>query len=146
MQGDMQTFCDNISMSDIDWKDWMMRAGLTAGVAAVSSYLLTADGGGQVDLFGVRLPGSAIIGASAGVGSLSADLAHKYIFPLVPHNERFDKLESVALSAGASGLGCYAGSALIGGNPKLFHALAIGGCSFVASDYAYGMIKPVQLM
>lgn len=122
----------------IDWNDWLMKAGLTGVTAALAAYVVTGDNAGRtINVLGMDLPGVAVIGLGGAAGSLTADMAHQWIFPLIPNNEKYDRAEAAALSVGAAGAGCYIASSLLGPSPALLPSIAIGSGSFIASDYVY---------
>jgi hypothetical protein len=76
------------------------------------------------------------MGIGAAAGSLSADLAHKYLIPHIPANQKYEKAEFAAISVVASGLGTYLVSNLIGG-AKISLAIALGAGSYISGDYIY---------
>ena len=124
------------SMGPIDWKDWLMRAGIVGGVASAASIALfpTVD----VDVGGVRVPSWSVVGLGAAGGALAASAAHQWVFPLVPHDMRYDAAETAAVSIGASGAGSYIAGSMFGNASPLL--AAVGAASFVAGDYAHSKI------
>ena len=131
MNSDMQS----VSPSSPDYKKWATRAALTGAIATVASYAILGAKG-DVTVGGMTMPGAIPAGLGEAAGSLIADGAHQWIFPMIPHDEKYDRMEAVALSVAASGLGTYAASSLIG-NPDMLKAILLGSGSFVASDYTY---------
>jgi hypothetical protein len=128
----------DVSTPPIDWKEWLTKASLTGLVAAAGSYVLAGDSGRSFNLAGVGIPGYVIMGLGGAAGSLSADMAHQWVFPFIPHNAKYDKAEAAALSVAASGLGFYAAGLVLGPSaPALLPSMAIGSGSFLVSDYAW---------
>lgn len=118
----------------VEWKEILMKGGLTGVVAGVAGSVLF--GTDPVDIMGRSIPGAIPMAFGAAAGSVAADLTHKYVFPLIPHNEKYDKMEAISLSVGAAGLGTYAASSLFA-KPALVPSLALGASSFVLSDWTY---------
>ena len=95
-------------------------------------------------MFGTQLPAIVPLGIGCAAGSLSADVAHQFIFPLIPHSEKYDAMEATALSIGASGAGAAIATLVLGFQPNLRTFLA-GSGSYVAWDYAYHrFLKPMS--
>ena len=139
MDHDGMTNNSSSSLSNIDWKDWLMRAGMTGAVATAASFALfpTVD----IDVNGMKLPSYAVIGVGAASGSLAASAAHEWIYPMIPHDAKWDSAETAALSIGAAGLGAYGAVSLFGNaNPML---IAVGGGAYAAGDYIHAKMMPM---
>jgi hypothetical protein len=114
------------------WKDLAVKAAATAAVAGVAASFLVEPA--QVSLLGMQMSSTVGIAAGAAAGSVVADLAHNYVLPLIPHNQKYEKMEHAALSVGASGGGAYLATSLMG-NASFLPIFAIGAGSYVAADY-----------
>jgi hypothetical protein len=84
----------------------------------------------------MQVPGLVAIGLGAAAGSLSADLAHKYIMPHIIANQKYKKAEFAAISIIASGAGTFAVSNLLGSTPMV-PTFAVGAGSYIFGDYIY---------
>jgi hypothetical protein len=84
----------------------------------------------------MKVPGSVAMGLGAAVGSLSADLTHKYVMPHIPANQKYEKAEFAIISVVASGVGTFAVSNLLGSAPMI-PAFALGAGSYISRDYLY---------
>jgi hypothetical protein len=120
--------------SEIEWKELLTKSVATGAIAALASMLLFENE--SIPVTGIKLPGSVAIGLGAAAGSLSADLAHKYIMPHIPANKKYEKAEFAAISVAASGLGTFAVSNLIG-SALMAPTFAIGAGSYISGDYIY---------
>lgn len=120
-----------------DFKQWLVKSVGTGAVAAAASYFLLGEQR-NISIMGRDMPSVIPIGLGAAAGSLTADMAHQWIFPLIHASEKYDKAEAAALGVASAGLGTYvATSVLGGGSPAILPALLVGGGSYVAADYAY---------
>lgn len=123
-------------VQDAPWKEWAVKAGLTGGIAAVSAAVLFQSD--SINLMGVTVPAAAVIGLGAAGGSVVADLAHQYVLPHIPGNEKLADKEAALLSVVASGLGSYAATRLIGNSGfAIIPTVGVGAGSFLAGDYVY---------
>lgn len=120
--------------ADIPWKEWLIKAGGAGLIAAVASAVFLKNE--NVPVFGMSIPSAALNGAVVATASIGADLAHQYVLPLIPHNDKYAQFESVGLAIAASGGGTYVVGKFLG-EPALLPAFALGAASFVASDYLY---------
>ena len=118
----------------VDWSKWLMKAGGTGLAAAVVLWLLGERD--SVEVMGQSLPIVIPLGAGCAVGSLSADIAHQYVLPLIPHNEKYQQMEATALSVAASGAGTTIAALLLGFNPNVKTFIA-GSASYVGYDFLY---------
>jgi hypothetical protein len=82
--------------SEILWKKLLTKGVATGAIAAVAGMLLFEDK--SLYVAGVQVPGAIAMGLGAAAGSVSADLAHKYIMPHIPANQKYEKAEFAALS------------------------------------------------
>lgn len=119
----------------VEWKEILGKAALTGAIAGVAASFLTS--GSSVSIAGMSMPGAVGAGLGCAAGSITGDLAHKYILPQNSQNQKFINMESTAISVGASIAGAYLGMAAIGGPVPITTAAILGGGSFVASDYTY---------
>lgn len=131
---------DNIEMtpsttpSDVAWKEILTKATLTAAIAGTAAAFLIEPG--SIDLAGMSVPQAAAIGLGAAGGSIAGDLAHKYILPHIPQNEKYLGVESAAVSITAAVVGAYLGMNTIDAIPPMVPVL-LGGGAYIASDYVY---------
>lgn len=119
---------------DMNWKASLYKAGVSAAFGAAGSYFLLGETA-SVPVGGVNVPSPVLVGGACGAGSVAADLAHMYVLPNIPQNEKFVKMESAALGLAASGLGTYGVMRLSGATSGGPTAVAIGAASFLAADY-----------
>lgn len=123
--------------SGICWKEIATKAALTGALAGAAASVLVG-GDSSVPFIGMQLPTSVAVGLGCAAGSVTGDLAHKYVLPHIPQNQKFQGVETIAISAGASILGAYA--ATMGTGLPLTTVALLGGGSFVGSDYVYHQI------
>jgi hypothetical protein len=121
-------------VGEIEWKELLTKGAATGAIAALAGMLLFEDK--ALVIAGMRVPGSVAMGLGAAAGSLSADLAHKYVMPHIPANQKYEKAEFAIISVAASGLGTFAVSNLIGSAPMV-PAFALGAGSYISGDYLY---------
>lgn len=120
--------------SSVAWKEVLYKASLTAVIAGTAAAFLIPSG--SVSIAGMSVPQSAAIGLGAAGGSIAGDLAHNYILPHIPQNEKYLAAESAAVSIGAAMGGAYLAMSMMGDIP-ITTPLLLGGGSYVAADYAY---------
>ena len=118
----------------IDWSKWLLKSAGTGLAAVVVLWLLGERD--SVQVMGQSLPVVLPLGAGCAIGSLSADIAHAYVLPMIPHNEKYQEYEAVALSVAASGAGTSIAALLLGFNPNI-KTFLVGSSSYVAWDFLY---------
>jgi hypothetical protein len=119
---------------EVEWKELLTKGIATGVIAALAGMLLFENE--SIYIAGIKLPGSVAMGLGATAGSLSANLAHKYIMPHIPANQKYEKAEFAAIFNAASGLGTFAVSNLIGSAP-MAPAFALGTGSYISGNYIY---------
>lgn len=119
-------------MHKMDWT----KAGLTAVIGSLGSVLM-GEKDTVISVLGVNLPAPVAIGGVVGAASIGSELAHDYILPHIPKNERFVNLESSALAVGSAG-GLTAAILTYAGAPRenWANSFALGGGSVVLGQYA----------
>ena len=119
-------------MHKMDWT----KAGLTAVIGSLGSVLM-GEKDTSVNLFNVNVPAPVAIGIVVGGASIGSELAHDYILPHIPKNERFVNLESSALAVGTAG-GLTTAILTYAGAPRENWAKSfmLGGGSVVLGQYA----------
>lgn len=123
------------SPMDVAWKDIATKAALTAAVGGVAGMLLV-PGGGSVSVLGMQVPQYVGLGIGAGIGSVAGDLAHNYVLPHIPQDQKWIGVETAAVSVGAAAAGAYVGMSMFGSVP-IMTPLLIGGGSYIGADYLY---------
>lgn len=126
---------------DVAWKEILTKATLTAALAGAAAAFLVPSG--SVSIAGMSVPQAAAIGLGAAGGSVVGDLAHKYILPHIPQNEKYIGAESAAVSIAGSVAGAYLGMNMMGDTPFITAAL-LGGGSYVTSDYLFHHVIDVS--
>ena len=119
---------------DVAWKEILTKATLTAALAGAAAAFLVPSG--SVSIAGMSVPQAAAIGLGAAGGSVVGDLAHKYVLPHIPQNEKYIGVESAAVSIAGSIAGAYLGMNMIGETPLITAAL-LGGGSYIGADFLY---------
>lgn len=132
MEQPMQT--SSVSPAELPWKEWVTKGAATGIIAGIARMLLFEDK--SLFVARVRVPGAIAMGIGAAAGSVGTNLAHQYILPMIPHNQKYEKMESAAIALVASGLGTYAATNLLG-NAAFGPAFAVGAGSYLAGDYAW---------
>jgi hypothetical protein len=130
---------DNPEMSSystmsVEWKEILTKAALTGVIAGSAAALLVP--GGSVTVAGMSVPGPVAIGLGASFGSWTGDLAHKFVLPYIPQSQKYQGIESAAISVGGAVAGSYLALSMMGEVP-IQTAIFLGGGAFVAGDYAY---------
>ncbi len=120
--------------TDVDWKEMASKAALTGAIATAASFLLVGDG--PASFGGISIPSSLALGLGAAGGSVVGDLAHQYVLPHIPQDQKYLGIESAAISIGAAAGGAYLASSMFGDYPAIT-PLVIGGASYASSDYVY---------
>lgn len=125
------------------WKDALYKAGLTAGVAGIASMFLFNDG--RINVMGTYMPVAVPVALGAATGSLVGDLAHSYIIPHIPVAQKYQAIESAAVSVGAAGAGTYLAANLFqNANPLVM--VAVGGGSYIAGEYLEKYMKQSKML
>lgn len=132
-QDDLEFSAPNTPV-DVAWKEIATKAALTAAIAGVAATFLLSEG--SASIAGMSVPQSVAIGLGAATGSVAGDLAHKYVLPHIPQNQKYMGAESAAVSIVASIAGAYVGMSMIGDVP-INNAIFLGGGSYVMSDYVF---------
>ena len=118
------------TMSAANYKLWLHKAGFAGAIAAGASFALFHSP--PVEIAGVSVPIWAAVGLAVGTASIGSSAAHEWVFPMIPHDMKYDALKSSGLAIGTSGLASYGvGSMLGAASPLLF---AVGAGSYVAGD------------
>lgn len=120
--------------SNVPWKEIVTKAGLTAVVAGTAAALLLPQGTASVA--GMPIPGSVAIGLGAATGSVVGDLTHKYVLPHIPQSEKYQGIETAAVSLIGASIGSYVGMRSIGEVP-IMTPILLGGGSYFAADYIF---------
>lgn len=124
-----------------DMKQLATKSLLTGAVNGLTSFILF--GNQDVSIMGMSIP-SYIASGLGGVGSsVAADVAHNYLMPHIPVNQKYDALESAALGIGISGATNYLLLAPAGVDPMLGFALGAG--TYVASDFIWLQYVNVEM-
>jgi hypothetical protein len=122
--------------------DETIKALMTAAIGAVGSIVLMGEGDTKVPIFGIDIPAPILIGAATGLSSFGADLAHDYVLPHIPKNEKLVNMEAAALSIGAGAIGTtgilYYGTGMPLSN--WMNSSLLGGGSVVLGDYAHSKL------
>lgn len=134
-QNDNPEISNSRAPMDVAWKDIATKAALTAAVGGVAGMLLV-PGDARVSLLGMQLPQYFGLGIGAGIGSVAGDLAHNYVLPHIPQNQKWIGVETAAVSVGAAAAGAYFGMSMFGEVP-IMTPLLIGGGSYVGADYLF---------
>lgn len=120
--------------NEVAWKEIITKGLATGVVAGVAGAVFF--GTNNVVIMGKSIPVVVPMALGAASGAVAADLVHKFAFPLIPHNAKYEKMEAATLSIAAAGLGTYAASSLFG-PANLTNSLILGCGSFVASDFLW---------
>ena len=89
-------------------RDYSFKAGLAGLTMGVGSVLLFGESGGR-NIYGMNIPAYIPIAVAGGVSSIAGDLAHDYVLPHIPQNEKMKNVESAGLNFATSG-GAFVGS------------------------------------
>ncbi len=129
MSGDM-----NKSDDQVNWMQLLEKGLLTGAIAGMAGALMF--GTDNIVIMGKSVPGVLPMAVGAAAGSMVGDLAHMYILPQIPHNQKYEKMESATISVAAAAAGTYVASSLFG-PVQVVPSLALGAGSYVAADWAY---------
>ena len=124
-----------------DMKQLATKSLLTGAVNGITSFILF--GNQDVSVMGMNMP-SYIVSGLGGVGSsVAADLAHNYIMPHIPVNQKYDAIESAALGIGISGGVNYLLMAPLGSS--MADSFLLGAGTYVAADYVWLQYVNVEM-
>lgn len=116
-------------------KEKLVKGAIAGGIAGVASAVLFNESG-NTNLFGLNMPIPVAIGLTNGSASVGADLAHEYIFPYIPGNQKYAQLESAALGLGVAGVGTAWLLGREGLSPSTFmNGAVLGAGSYAAADW-----------
>lgn len=120
------------------------KAGVTGALAGVGSMVWKGETLNHViPIGGMNISAPVAVGAAAAAGSVTADLAHTYVFPHIPGNDKFGRIESAALGISSSGLGCMGVMNYFGGSGESsMDSFILGAASYVGGDYISEKVYP----
>jgi hypothetical protein len=120
-------------MTSIKEKLW--KGAMAGAISGGAAYFLFGESGNS-QILGIDLPNPVVIGGANMAASVGADLAHEYLLPHIPGNQKFAAAESAALGIGISGFGTAWLLNREGLTPgTFFNGFALGAGSYVAADY-----------
>lgn len=122
----------SVNVTGIALSDTLRKGLITGGVAAAGGALLFGETGATT-FFGQAVPVPVALFAANAASSMLADVAHTYLLPSIPGNEKFSNVEAAALGLGVSG----ASSAYIL-NGNLGTAESMNSALLGAGSYAAG--------
>lgn len=127
------------TMTSIKEKLW--KGAMAGAISGGASYFLFGETGSS-DLFGLQLPNPVVIGGANMAASVAADVAHEYVLPHIPGNQKFAAAESAALGLGISGFGTAWLLNKEGLTPgTFFNGFALGAGSYAAADWIDGKMN-----
>lgn len=120
--------------SGSDWTCRLRKAALSGGVAYVAGMVFGEDG--QTQIFGQNVSMPTALAGSTALGSVAADVAHDYVLPYIPGNDKFNNAESAVLGLGISG-GTAAWLLNEGNviNQPAFNTFLLGAGSYAAGEW-----------
>jgi len=122
-------------------KNIALKALVTGVYGTVGSIAMGESMSSTASLFGMYVPGPIAIGATTSVGSITADIAHYYVLPWIPGQEKFSTIEGAAVGIAASGFGTmYAQSTYTGTFSK--QGFLLGAAAYLAGDYTANYLFP----
>ena len=121
-------------LMSVEWKEILTKSALTGALAAAAASFLIPGGSGTIA--GMQIPGAVGVGLGCAAGSITGDLAHKYVLPHIPQNQKYINAESAAVSVVSAMGGAYLGMSLLGDVP-IMTPIILGGGSYVASEFIY---------
>lgn len=140
MQNDIQPIN---GQQQILWSEVAKKAAITGAIAGVASYFLLDNG--DISVMGRMMPSAVPVAAGVAAGSVAGDLAHIYVLPHIPQNQKYVALESAAVSVAAAGAGSYLGASMFE-RADPFIMVALGAGAYVTGDYIqHEMLKPSML-
>jgi hypothetical protein len=116
----------------------LTKAVFVAGAGVLGSILM-GEKDTKIPLAGMNLPAPLLLGVATGTSSVVADMAHDYVLPHIPHNDKWVNMESSALAVSTAGASTSAILYFGTGMPRenLFNSFALGGGAVIAGDYAH---------
>ena len=124
-----------------DMKQLATKSLLTGAVNGVTSFILF--GNENVNIMGMSIP-SYIASGLGGVGSsVAADVAHNYLMPHIPVNQKYDALEAAALGIGISGATNYL--LLSPAGISMADSFLLGAGTYVAADFLWLQYVNVEM-
>ena len=121
----------------------LAKAG-TVGLAAYGISMVNGYGGSELNIYGRAIPFTMFIAATAGIGSIVADMSHATLFHYLPLPQKYDQIEAAATSAAVS-FGAFYGLIMVvdARIPQEMGALDMLGTTLLANavgDYAYSTV------
>ena len=118
-----------------DYKKIAIKAAMVGAINGFGTSMLF--GSGNINFLGGQYSATIPYFVSGAGSSLAADLAHNYVFPLIPNNAKWGNLESAALGSSAAAAANVGIIALTTGLPRgSYIPVAIGGAvSYAAGSY-----------
>lgn len=122
-------------------KEKLWKGAMAGAISGSAAYFLFSETGSS-DVFGIQLPNPVVIGGANMAASVAADVAHEYVLPHIPGNQKFAAAESAALGLGISGFGTAWLLNREGINPgTFFNGFALGAGSYAAADWIDGKMN-----
>lgn len=129
-----------MSLDRIKVKDSLTKSVLAGSTYAAGQLLIFGDQNTvTIPMTNIQMPAIAA-GFIAGMSSsLISDVAHDYLLPLIPKNEKYVNAESALVGAGVSGLASCLMLKAVADLPfeNFPICIAYGGGSYVASDFLW---------
>ena len=118
---------------------YVLKPAIAGLVGTVAAAVVLRESGGPLYAFGSEYNAPLFAGGMCAVSNIGASLAHDYVLPHIPHNEKFINSEAALLAMAASGGSIYVAGILTGlVEPSNFiYPIALGAGAQIASDYAY---------
>jgi hypothetical protein len=121
---------------EVEWKEILTKGAAAGVLAAIAGLLLSKDKNASIYVASISVPGPVALGVGASAGASIKDLAHKYLMPHIPANQKYKKAESAAICIASAGLGTYLVSNMLSG-AEMGPAIALGAGSYISSDFIY---------
>jgi hypothetical protein len=129
------------------WTDQLLKSTTVAGTTTAAMYLAANDSA-NVSISGIPL--GVLVGILNGVTNAGSKLAHDYVLPHIPYNQRFADAEAFALNGGIAFAGAPGMLYLNGTITDMNDAIKLGLISLsgdILGDYIYehaihGMLFP----
>lgn len=124
----------SVNVTGMALSDTLRKGLITGGVAAGGGALLFGETG-QTNFLGYTVPVPVALFAANAASSMLADVAHNYILPSIPGNEKFSNIEAAALGLGVSGASsAYILNGTLGTTESMNSAL-LGAGSYAAGEW-----------